>query len=71
MTHKKWVDSTHLQFDIRVVCHLEGQSNDTRVRVETTHLFLQCNSLKDKRQMRWHPLVIRFALNLKYMSSSA
>ncbi len=42
MTRKKWVDSTHLQFDIRVVCHLEGQSNDTRVRVETTHLFLQC-----------------------------
>ena len=29
------------------------------------------NSLKDKRQMRWHPLVIRFALNLKYMSTSA
>ena len=29
------------------------------------------NSLKDKRQMRWHPLVIRFALNLKYLSSSA
>ena len=29
------------------------------------------NSLKYKRQMRWHPLVIRFALNLKYMSTSA
>jgi len=29
------------------------------------------NGLKDKRQMRWHPLVIRFALNLKYLSSSA
>ena len=29
------------------------------------------NSLRDKRQMRWHPLVIRFALNLKYMSTSA
>ena len=29
------------------------------------------NSLKDKRQMRWHPLVLRFALNLKYMSTSA
>ena len=29
------------------------------------------NQLKDKRQMRWHPLIIRFALNLKYMSSSA
>ena len=28
------------------------------------------NGLKDKRQMRWHPLVIRFALNLKYLSSS-
>lgn len=29
------------------------------------------NSLKDKRQMRWHPLIIRFALNLKYLSNSA
>ena len=29
------------------------------------------NSLKEKRQMRWHPLVIRFALNLKYISTSA
>ena len=29
------------------------------------------NSVKDKRQMRWHPLVLRFALNLKYMSTSA
>lgn len=29
------------------------------------------NALKNKRQMRWHPLVIRFALNLKYLSTSA
>ena len=29
------------------------------------------NSTKDKRQMRWHPLVIRFALNLKYLSGTA
>ena len=29
------------------------------------------NSLRDKRQMKWHPLVICFALNLKYMSTSA
>ena len=29
------------------------------------------NSLKDRRQMRWHPLLIRFALNLKYSSTSA
>ena len=29
------------------------------------------NNLKDKRQMRWHPLVLRFALNLKYVSTSA
>ena len=28
------------------------------------------HSLKDKRQIRWHPLVIRFALNLKYLSTS-
>lgn len=29
------------------------------------------NELCDKRRMRWHPLMIRFALNLKYLSSSA
>ena len=29
------------------------------------------NSLKDKRQMKWHLLVIRFALNLKYLSTSS
>jgi hypothetical protein len=29
------------------------------------------NSLDDKRRMRWHPLMIRFALNLKYLSSNA
>ena len=32
---------------------------------------LKYNQLKDKRQMRWHPLVIRFALNLKYLSGTA
>ena len=39
------------------------------------HIFweqqLKYNSLKDKRQMRWHPLVIRFALNLRYLSGTA
>ena len=29
------------------------------------------NSLHNKRTMRWHPLMIRFALNLKYLSSCA
>ena len=29
------------------------------------------NKLQNKRSMRWHPLVLRFALNLKYMSTSA
>ena len=28
------------------------------------------NNLKTKSQMRWHPLVIRFALNLKYLLMS-
>lgn len=32
---------------------------------------LKYNQLKDKRQMRWHPLMIRFALNLKYLSGTA
>ncbi len=39
------------------------------------HIFWQqqCryNELKEKRQMKWHPLLIRFALNLKYLSSTA
>ena len=29
------------------------------------------NHLTDKRQMRWHPLIIRFALSLRYASSAA
>ena len=29
------------------------------------------NSLKNPKQMRWHPFMIRFALNMKYLSSSA
>ena len=29
------------------------------------------NHLKNKRQMKWHPVIIRFALALKYASSSA
>ena len=28
-------------------------------------------ALKDKQQMRWHPLIIRFALSLQYASSTA
>ena len=32
---------------------------------------LKYNSLKDKRQMRWDPLLIRFALSIKYASSAA
>ncbi len=31
---------------------------------------LKASSLKDQRQMRWHPLIIRWCLNLKLMSSS-
>ena len=31
----------------------------------------QYNRLKDKRQMRWHPLVVGFSLNLKYLSGTA
>ena len=29
------------------------------------------NQLKCKARMRWHPLMIRFALNLKYLSGTA
>ena len=29
------------------------------------------NKLKNKKRMRWHPLMIRFALNLRYLSGTA
>ena len=29
------------------------------------------NELGNKRSIRWHPLMIRFALNLRYLSTSA
>ena len=29
------------------------------------------NELQSKKSIRWHPLMIRFALNLKYLSTSA
>ena len=29
------------------------------------------STLKDKREMRWHPLIIRFVLSLRYASSTA
>ena len=29
------------------------------------------NSVKNPRQIKWHPFMIRFALNLKYLSTSA
>ena len=29
------------------------------------------NKQKNKRGMRWHPLIIRFALNLRYLSATA
>ena len=32
---------------------------------------LKYNQLKDKCQMRWHPLVIGFVLNLRYLSGTA
>ena len=32
---------------------------------------LEYNSLQDKRQIKWHPLVLRFALNLRYVSPAA
>ena len=31
----------------------------------------QYNSLLDKRQMRWHAVIVRFALSLRYASTSA
>lgn len=32
---------------------------------------LQAASVKDSRQVRWHPVMIRWCLNLKRLSSSA
>lgn len=32
---------------------------------------MKVNKLKDTRQMRWHPIMIRWCLNLKLLSSSS
>lgn len=56
---KEVSDSVYTQFH---------KNSAQRVFWEQQHLY---NSLKNKKQMRWHPLVIRFALNLKYVSSAA
>lgn len=42
------------------------------VKKSFLHLLLQQQkymSLKDKCSMRWHPLIIRFALSIKYSST--
>ena len=61
---------------------LLGLMNENSERINTIYpegsfanLFwkeqLKAASVKDPRQVRWHPLVIRWCLNLKLMSSSA
>ena len=63
------VDMSSIVADVSPVVN-EKFSEDSPQRVFWEQQ-LKYNSLKDKRQMRWHPLAIRFALNLKYLSGSA
>ena len=44
------------------------QQHFQRIFWEQQHTY---NRLKNKKRMRWHPLMIRFELNLRYLSSTA
>ena len=60
---------------VTVVNQMDGAVQETYPEDSPQRIFWEqqkiYNSLNEKRQMKWHPLVLRFALNLKYISSSA
>ena len=61
--------------DIQTIMEEISDKVDTFAEESFQHILWEqqkkYNALKDKRQMRWHPLVIRFALSLRYASSTA
>lgn len=59
MLHRWWWNWTHYTFQPHTPQRLFWNQQ------------VAYNALKDKRQMRWHPLVIRFALNLSTSSYRA
>ena len=60
---------------VTVINELDGRVRETYPEDSPHRIFWEqqkkYHSLNEKRQMKWHPLVLRFALNLKYISSSA
>jgi hypothetical protein len=59
--------------DIEALFTEASKKVDSRNNFQKFFWEQQCryNKLKSKRSMRWHPLMVRFALNLKYLSSAA
>ena len=62
--------------DIQAVLEDKSVQVDERFAKDSLQYILweqqvKYNHLTDKRQMRWHPLIIRFGLSLKYASSAA
>ena len=59
----------------QLIADIDGASTQQSAKSHFQKIFWdqqsKYNSLHDKRNMRWHPLMIRFALNLKYLSSNA
>ena len=59
----------------QLIADIDGTSTQQSAKSHFQKIFWdqqsKYNSLHDKRNMRWHPLMIRFALNLKYLSSNA
>ena len=76
MTHVQQVLCVMEAVELVVRCNLSVQKMQTyKQDTDIMHIFweqqLQYNHLNSKRSMKWHPLMIRFALNLKYLSTSA
>ena len=54
--------------------HTDEEVNKSHTQQHFQRIFWErrtYNRLKNKKRMRWHPLMIRFALNLRYLSSTA
>ena len=60
---------------VTVINEMDGRVQETYPEDSPHRIFWEqqkkYHSLNEKRQMKWHPLVLRFALYLKYISSSA
>ena len=69
MTEKDNEDLSRLMEEISP--HVESEFNKDSPQYMLWKEQVKYNSLKTKQQMRWHPLIIRFALSLQYSSRAA